>query len=233
MIIVKEVISVEKTILIADDEHRIRRMLKDYLRGQNYNILEAKDGQEALDVFYANNSRIECVILDIMMPQVDGIEVLKEIRDCSDVPVIMLTAKGEEYDQLTAFKNGADDYVCKPFSLTLLAARLEAVIKRGNKEHDSIIVAGDIKIDKKRTAVYVKDKELTLTPKEYELICYFIRNTGATLSREQILNSVWNYDYCGDLRTVDTHIKQLRAKLGECGGYIKTLYGFGYRFDEE
>ena len=220
-----------KTILIVDDENRIRRMLKDYLTGHGYNILEAKDGQEALDVFYANNSKIECIILDVMMPNIDGIEVLKEIREHSGVPVIMLTAKGEEYDQLTAFKNGADDYVCKPFSLTLLLARLEAVMKRGNKEQNDIIVSGDIKVDKKRTAVYVNDVEITLTPKEYELVCYFIKNKGATLSREQILNSVWNYDYCGDLRTVDTHIKQLRSKLGECGSYIKTLYGFGYRFD--
>ena len=221
----------EKTILIADDEQRIRRMVKDYLRGQDFNVLEAKDGQEALEVFYANNSKIECVILDVMMPEVDGISVLEEIRECSDVPVIMLTAKGEEYDQLTAFKMGADDYVCKPFSLTLLAARIDAVIKRSKKEQEDIVVAGEIKIDKKRTAVYVSGKELTLTPKEYELICYFVRNEGTTLSREQILNSVWNYDYCGDLRTVDTHIKQLRAKLSECGTYIKTLYGFGYRFD--
>lgn len=223
----------QKTILIADDENRIRRMLKDYLSGHNYNILEAKDGSEALDIFYANNSKIECVVLDVMMPHLNGIEVLKEIREHSDVPVIMLTAKGEEYDQLTAFRNGADDYVCKPFSLTLLLARLEAVIKRGNKEPNDIVVLGDIKVDKKRTAVYVKDKELALTPKEYELVCYFIKNKGVTLSREQILNSVWNYDYCGDLRTVDTHIKQLRSKLSECGSYIKTLYGFGYRFDEE
>ena len=220
-----------KTILIADDENRIRRMLKDYLSGHGYDILEAKDGQEALDVFYANNSKIECVVLDVMMPNLDGIEVLKELREHSDVPVIMLTAKGEEYDQLTAFKNGADDYVCKPFSLTLLLARIEVAIKRGTKEQTDVIVSGDIKVDKKRTTVYVKDVEVALTPKEYELVCYFIKNKGATLSREQILNSVWNYDYCGDLRTVDTHIKQLRSKLGECGSYIKTLYGFGYRFD--
>lgn len=221
----------ERTILIADDEQRIRRMIKDYLRGKDYNILEAKDGQEALDVFYSNNSKIECIILDVMMPKIDGMGVLEEIRDCSDVPVIMLTAKGEEYDQLTAFKNGADDYVCKPFSLTLLAARVEAVIKRSKKEKTEIVIAGDIKIDKKRTAVYVFEKELSLTPKEYELLCYFVSNEGATLSREQILNSVWNYDYCGDLRTVDTHVKQLRSKLKECGKYIKTLYGFGYRFE--
>lgn len=221
----------EKTILIADDEQRIRRMIKDYMRGLGYIVMEAKNGQEALDIFYANNSKIDCVVLDIMMPEVDGTEVLAEIRDCSEVPVIMLTAKGEEYDQLNAFKLGADDYVCKPFSLTLLAARIEAVIKRSRREQEEIITAGDIKIDKKRTTVYVCEKELTLTPKEYELICYFARNEGTTLSREQILNSVWNYDYCGDLRTVDTHVKQLRAKLEDCGGYIKTLYGFGYRFD--
>lgn len=221
----------KKTVLIADDEQRIRRMVKDYLRGQGFNVLEAEDGEEALEVFYANNSKIDCIILDVMMPNQDGMSVLEELRGFSDVPVIMLTARGEEYDQLAAFKRGADDYVCKPFSLTLLSARIDAVIKRSKRETEEIVTAGEIKIDKKRTAVYVSGKEITLTPKEFELICYFVLNSGTTLSREQILNSVWNYDYCGDLRTVDTHIKQLRAKLSEFGSYIKTMYGFGYRFE--
>lgn len=222
----------EKTILIAEDEQRIRRMLNDYLRGRGYKILEAKDGEEATEIFYANNNKIDCIVLDIMMPKKDGMEVLSEIRECSSIPVIMLTAKGEEYDQLAAFRQGADDYVCKPFSLTLLAARIEAVIKRSMKEKAEAVEIGNIKIDKMRTAVYVGDTEISLTPKEYELLCFFSLNEGVTLSREQILNSVWNYDYCGDLRTVDTHVKQLRSKLGDCGAYIKTVYGFGYRFDE-
>ena len=222
----------EKTLLIDEDEQRIRRMLHDYLRGSGYKILEARDGEEATDIFYANNSKIDCVVLDIMMPKKDGMAVLEEIRECSHVPVIMLTAKGEEYDQLSAFRMGADDYVTKPFSLTLLAARIEAVIKRSMKEQEEIVEIGDIKIDKRRTAVFVEGKEIKLTPKEYELLCYFALNIGATLSREQILNSVWNYDYCGDLRTVDTHVKQLRAKLKDCCSYIRTIYGFGYRFDK-
>lgn len=221
-----------KTILVADDEARIRRMLTDFLTSCGYHIMEAKDGVEAVDVFYSNNSKIDCILLDVMMPGMNGLEVLEEIRSVSLVPVILLTAKSEEYDQLAGFKAGADDYITKPFSPTLLLARLEAVLKRCSKSSDKLISVGDIVVDEIKKEVRKKGKTLNLTPKEFELLSYFVLNRGVTLSREQILNAVWNYDYCGDLRTVDTHVKQLRAKLEECSGYIKTVYRFGYQFEE-
>ncbi|MBQ7792759.1 MAG: response regulator transcription factor [Clostridia bacterium] len=222
-----------KTILIADDEQRIRRMLTDFLKSCGYQTMEAKDGQEAIDIFYANNSKIDCIILDVMMPHRNGLEVLSEIREISLVPVIMLTAKSEEYDQLAGFKAGADDYITKPFSPTLLVARLEAVLKRCGKSDKDITIVGDITIDETKKEVKYREQVISLTPKEFELLSYFALNEGVTLSREQILNSVWNYDYCGGLRTVDTHVKQLRAKLKDAGKYIHTIYSFGYRFEEE
>lgn len=222
-----------KTILIVDDEQRIRRMLTDFLRSCGYQTMEAKDGQEAIDIFYSNNSKIDCIILDVMMPNMNGLEVLAEIREISLVPVIMLTAKSEEYDQLAGFKAGADDYITKPFSPTVLVARLEAVLKRCSKSDNDMITVGDITIDELKKEVKYRETTLTLTPKEFELLSYFALNVGVTLSREQILNAVWNYDYCGGLRTVDTHVKQLRAKLKDAGKYIHTIYSFGYRFEAE
>jgi DNA-binding response OmpR family regulator len=218
-------------ILIVDDEFRIRRMLSDFLKSYGYRTVEAKDGVEALEIFYANNNKIEAILLDIMMPKKDGLEVLKEIRENSLVPVIMLTAKSEEYDQLAGFKVGADDYISKPFSPSVLLARLEAVLRRTSKVKGKILSAGKITVDDSKKAVTFQDKTLELTPKEYDLLLYFIQNNGLLVTREQILNYVWNYDYSGDLRTVDTHIKQLRAKLGEECRYIKTVHGFGYKFE--
>jgi DNA-binding response OmpR family regulator len=219
------------TILIVDDEIRIRRMLVDFLKSCGYITLEAKDGQDAVDVFYANNSKVDCIILDVMMPKLDGFEVLKEIREVSLVPIIMLTAKSEEYDELLGFKCGADDYITKPFSPTLLLARLEAVLKRCHKIKDGIISIGDIRIDESKKEVMLEDKIVPLTPKEFELLSYLVANKNTALSRQRVLNSVWNYDYLGDLRTVDTHIKQLRAKLMENGKCIKTVHGFGYKLE--
>lgn len=221
-----------KTILIADDEQRILRMLSDFLKSQGYGVITANNGEEAIDIFYGNNSKIDCIILDVMMPKRNGLQVLEEIREISLVPVIMLTAKSEEYDQLAGFKAGADDYITKPFSPTVLLARLEAVLKRCSKFEEGVLAVGDISVDSLKKEVKYKDSPLALTPKEFDLLSYFALNKGVTLSREQILNAVWNYDYCGDLRTVDTHVKQLRAKLKLAGSYIKTIYGFGYKFEE-
>ncbi|MDF2685829.1 MAG: two component transcriptional regulator [Clostridia bacterium] len=220
-----------EVILIVDDDLRIRRMISDFLKSNGYSTLEAKDGQEALDVFYANNNKIEAILLDIMMPKKDGLEVLKEIRENSLMPVILLTAKSEEYDQLAGFKEGADDYIPKPFSPTLLLARLQAVLRRTSKVKGKIISVGKITVDDSKKSVICCEKPLELTPKEYDLLLYFIQNEDLLVTREQILNYVWNYDYSGDLRTVDTHIKQLRAKFGEDCRYIKTIHGFGYKFE--
>lgn len=216
------------TILIAEDEIRIRRMLKDFLSSCNYTVLEAEDGNKALDQFYAN-SKIDLILLDVMMPGKDGFEVLKEVRDSSMIPIIMLTAKSQEYDQLFGFKHGADDYVTKPFSPVILLAHIEAVLKRCKNAVEETINIGDIKIDKVGMIVRVNNKRLDLTPKEYDLLLYMICNIDIVLSREQILNKVWNYDYLGDSRTVDTHIKQLRSKIGS--QYIQTIHGRGYRFE--
>ena len=216
------------TILIAEDEARIRRMLKDLLTSCNYKVLEAEDGQQAAELFYANNSRVDLVLLDVMMPRKDGFEVLALIREVALTPVIMLTAKSQEYDQLYGFKHGADDYITKPFSPILLLARLEAVLKRCRNKAEEIKRIGDISIDRGSMMVKVRDTAVYLTPKEYDLLTYMADNPNTVLSREQILNEVWNYDYIGDSRTVDTHVKQLRAKLGT--DHIQTIHGRGYRF---
>ncbi|MHC1748543.1 MAG: response regulator transcription factor [Cellulosilyticaceae bacterium] len=219
------------TILIAEDEMRIRRMLSDFFKSNGYAVLEAQDGQEALDIFYRQMSKIDLILLDVMMPYKNGFDVLKEIREASLVPVIMLTAKSEEYDQLNGFKKGADDYIAKPFSPTLLLARVEAVLKRTGKNKDAPIIVGSIMIDYRKQVVECEGCALDLTPKEYDLLSYLVQNQEIVVSRESILNQVWNYDYIGDVRTVDTHIKQLRAKLGKKGQYIKTVHGRGYRFE--
>ena len=216
------------TILIAEDESRIRRMLKDFLTSCNYKVIEAEDGKQAMEQFYANNSRLDLVLLDVMMPYKDGFEVLSAIREVSLLPVIMLTAKSQEYDQLYGFKHGADDYIMKPFSPVILLAHIEAVLKRCRNKSEEAKVYGEISIDKASMVVRVGTKEISMTPKEYDLLIYMTDNVNTVLSREQILNDVWNYDYIGDGRTVDTHIKQLRSKLGTDN--IQTIHGRGYRF---
>lgn len=216
-------------ILMADDELRMRRLVGDFLKREGYLLIEAADGQEALDLFQ-ENSDIELVILDVMMPKYDGWTVCREIRKNSQVPVIMLTARGEEADELFGFDLGADEYIAKPFSLRILAARVQALLRRsgGTKDVKSF---GGLEIDDNGRYVYVDGERVDMSPKEYELLLYFAEHPGRALSREQILNAVWNYDYFGDVRTVDTHIKKLRLKLGEKGEWIQTVRGLGYRFE--
>ena len=221
----------ELKILDVDDESRMRKLVKDFLVKKQYKVLEAGDGEEAIEVFFGNKD-ISLIILDVMMPKMDGWEVCKEIRKFSKVPIIMLTAKSEENDELKGFELGVDEYISKPFSPKILVARVDAILRRANKiGADMTIEAGDIKIDKAAHIVKVKDKEIELSFKEFELLTYFIENKGIALSRENILNNVWNYDYFGDARTIDTHVKKLRSKLGDCGDYIKTVWGMGYKFE--
>ena len=221
----------ELKILVVDDESRMRKLVKDFLVKKQYKVLEAGDGEEAIEVFFGNKD-ISLIILDVMMPKMDGREVCKEIRKFSKVPIIMLTAKSEENDELKGFELGVDEYISKPFSPKILVARVDAILRRANKiGADMTIEAGDIKIDKAAHIVKVKDKEIELSFKEFELLTYFIENKGIALSRENILNNVWNYDYFGDARTIDTHVKKLRSKLGDCGDYIKTVWGMGYKFE--
>lgn len=217
-------------ILVADDEDRIRKLVGDFLSRSGYEIIEAEDGGEALRL--ATTEPVpDLIILDVMMPVLDGWTVLSEIRRQNNVPVILLTAKGTENDQLGGFRLGADDYITKPFSPSLLVARVEALLKRGSRVSENEPICGDISIDEVAHVAYVKGKPLELTPKEYNLLLYFIENRGVALSREKILNGVWNYDYFGDLRTVDTHVKQLRSKLGDAGNMIVTVRGVGYRLE--
>ena len=215
-------------ILIVDDETRMRKLIGDFLLNNGFDIVEASDGEEALKVFYSTKG-ISLIILDVMMPKLDGYEVLRTIREESKVPVILLTAKGEENDQLKGFVSGADDYFQKPFSPQVLVARINAVLKR-NDVSDQKIEIGGIKIDKTAHQVYIDEKPVEFSFKEFELLDYLIENKGIALTREKILNAVWNFDYYGDARTVDTHIKKVRAKLGKKGDYVKTLWGFGYKF---
>lgn len=215
--------------MIAEDEPRIRRMVKDFLSSCNYSVIEAEDGKQATDIFYAMNSKIDLILLDVMMPHKDGFEVLAEIRDVSLVPVVMLTAKSEEYDQLSGFKHGADDYVTKPFSPIILLAHIEAILRRCKNNTNELINVGQIVINTESMVVTLHDKPINLTPKEYDLLLFLTDNKDTVLTRERILNEVWNYDYLGDIRTVDTHIKQLRSKIGT--RYIQTIHGKGYRFE--
>ncbi len=217
-------------ILVADDEDRIRKLVGDFLSRSGYEIIEAADGGEAVRLA-TTNPPPDLVILDVMMPVLDGWTVLSEIRRQNNVPVILLTAKSTENDQLGGFRLGADDYITKPFSPSLLVARVEALLKRGGKVSENKLVCGDIRVDEVAHVAYEKDRPLELTPKEYNLLLYFIENRGVALSREKILNGVWNYDYFGDLRTVDTHVKQLRSKLGDSGRMIVTVRGVGYRLE--
>ena len=218
-------------ILVVDDENRMRKLVKDFLQRENFEVLEAGDGSEALDVFFAHQD-IALMILDVMMPKMDGWEVVKTIRKYSQVPIIMLTARSEERDELQGFELGVDEYISKPFSPKILVARVNAILRRtlGNTAGD-VIEAGDIKIDKAAHIVKINDKMIDLSYKEFELLSYFVENQGIALSREKILNNVWNYDYFGDARTIDTHVKKLRSKLGDRGEYIKTIWGMGYKFE--
>ncbi|MCR5686931.1 MAG: response regulator transcription factor [Lachnospiraceae bacterium] len=218
-------------ILVADDESRMRKLVSDFLVRKDYQVVEAADGQEALDIFFEQKD-IDLVILDVMMPKMDGWEVLKEIREYSQVPVIMLTAKGDERDELNGFDLGADEYISKPFSPKILVARVEALLRRSNLiTEEAKLETGGIVLDKAGHTVTIDGKGIELSFKEFELLAYFMENQGLALSREKILNHVWNYDYFGDARTIDTHVKKLRAKMGEKGDYIKTIWGMGYKFE--
>lgn len=219
-------------ILVVDDESRMRKLIKDFLVKSGYEVLEAEDGERAVDMFLSVKD-IALLILDVMMPKMDGWEVCREIRKNSKVPIIMLTAKASESDELRGFELGVDEYISKPFSPKILVARVEAVLRRSNAAvAEEIIYAGDIVIDKSAHQVTIDGKVIELSYKEFELLTYFAENQGIALSREKILNNVWNYDYFGDARTIDTHVKKLRNKLGEKGGdYIKTIWGMGYKFE--
>lgn len=220
-------------VLVVDDESRMRKLVKDFLAKKEFYVLEAEDGAEAIDVFFAEKD-IALVILDVMMPRMDGWQVCREIRAVSDVPIIMLTARSDERDELLGFELGVDEYISKPFSPKILVARVEAILRRSNViGADNLITAGKISMDKAAHEVKADGKTVDLSYKEFELLSYFMENQGIALSREKILNSVWNYDYFGDARTIDTHVKKLRNKLGEQGEYIKTIWGMGYKFEVE
>lgn len=220
-----------KRILIADDEPLIRKLVKDFLKKEGFTVIEAEDGKEAIDMFNENKGKLDLVILDVMMPIYDGWSVCREIRKTSDIPILMLTARGEESDEVFGFDLGADEYVTKPFSPNILVTRIKAILRRVHEPKSDAMNFANIAIDEQAHSVTIHGKIIDLSPKEYELLVYFAQNKGIALSREQILNSVWDYDYFGDLRTVDTHIKRLRFKLGEEGNIIQTVRGLGYRFE--
>lgn len=222
----------KRCILIADDEPKMVRALRDFFNANGFCVLEAENGIKAFDLFYEYANKIDVILLDVMMPEQDGLTTLKAIRkESSFVPVILLTAKGEEYDQLSGFSNGADDYITKPFSPSLLMARVEAVLRRFGKDSRKDIVAGEISINAITRTVCLSGEELDLTRREYDLLYYLMVNRSLTFSREQLLNNVWGYDFEGGCRTVDTHIRQLRSKLGNCSDYIKTVHCIGYQFE--
>lgn len=218
-------------ILVVDDEARLRRLVKDFLVKADYTVLEAGDGEEALDIFYANQD-ISLIILDVMMPKLDGWQVCREVRSVSKVPIIMLTAKAEEHDELMGFELGVDEYVSKPCSPKVLTARVGAILRRTNPEIDNPIMEyKGVKLDKSAHVVKIDDKDIELSFKEFELLTFFMENIGVALSREKILNNVWNFDYYGDARTIDTHVKKLRSKMGEKGALINTIWAMGYKFE--
>ena len=218
-------------ILVVDDESRMRKLVRDFLERAGFQVLEAGDGMDALDVFY-DNQDIGLIILDVMMPKMDGWEVCREIRKESKVPIIMLTARGEERDELNGFELGVDEYIYKPFSPKILVARVNALLRRtSGLAMDQTVSAGGIEIDKAAHIVKIDGNPVDLSFKEFELLTYFMENQGIALSREKILNNVWNYDYFGDARTIDTHVKKLRNKLGDKGEYIRTIWGMGYKFE--
>ncbi len=219
-------------ILVVDDESRMRKLVKDFLVKNNYEVLEAGDGEAAEEIFF-NEKDIALIVLDVMMPKLDGWQVCRDIRQYSKVPIIMLTAKSDEKDELLGFELGVDEYISKPFSPKILVARVEAILRRTNQLTKSeILTCGGIEIDKAAHQVLIDGEEIDLSYKEFELLTYFVENKGIALSREKILNSVWNYDYFGDARTIDTHVKKLRSKMGEKGDMIKTIWGMGYKVEE-
>lgn len=218
-------------ILVVDDESRMRKLVRDFLEREGFAVIEAGDGQEAVEIFYENKD-IALIILDVMMPHMDGWETCREIRKDSKVPIIMLTARSEEQDELQGFELGVDEYISKPFSPKILVARVEAILRRTNAiSQDKLLQVNGIEIDKSAHIVRIDGKEIELSFKEFELLTYFLENQGIALSREKILNNVWNYDYFGDARTIDTHVKKLRSKMGEKGDCIKTIWGIGYKFE--
>ena len=217
-------------ILVVDDEPRMRKLVKDFLTVKGFKVVEAEDGEQAIDIFFEEKD-IALILLDVMMPKMDGWEVLKTIRQYSQIPILMLTARGEEQDELQGFKLGADEYISKPFSPKILVARVEAILRRSSQGSKELIEIGGIRIDKSAHQVEIDGVPVDLSYKEFELMTYFAENQGIALSREKILNNVWNYDYFGDARTIDTHVKKLRSKLGEKGEYIKTIWGMGYKFE--
>lgn len=217
-------------VLVVDDEARMRKLVKDFLTVKGYRVLEAADGEEAVELFFAQKD-IALILLDVMMPKMDGWDVVKAIRKVSQVPIIMLTARGEERDELQGFNLGVDEYISKPFSPKILVARVEAILRRSNVVSNDLLEKGGIRVDKAAHMVTIDGKNIDLSYKEFELLTYFMENQGLALSREKILNNVWNYDYFGDARTIDTHVKKLRSKMGEKGDYIKTIWGMGYKFE--
>ncbi len=218
-------------VLIVDDEQRMRKLIRDFLTAKGFSILEAEDGEKGLAVFEENKNNINLVLLDVMMPKLDGWSVLRQIRQESNVPVIMLTARGEEQDELFGFELGVDEYISKPFSPKILVARVEAILKRTKKDEKEIKDYGGIEIDKEGRTVKIDGKLIELSLREYELLTYLVENENIALSRDKILNNVWNYDYYGDSRTIDSHIKKIRHKLGKKGKYIQTMRGVGYKFE--
>ena len=219
--------------MVVDDESRMRKLVRDFLAREGFQVIEAADGEEAVDLFYENRD-VALIILDVMMPKMDGWQTCREIRAESKVPIIMLTAKGDEQDELKGFDLGVDEYISKPFSPKILVARVEAILRRSGKgQEDQLLSAGGIEINKTAHEVSVDGKKIELSFKEFELLSYFLENQGIALSREKILNHVWNYDYFGDARTIDTHVKKLRSKLGDKGDLIRTIWGMGYKFEVE
>ena len=228
----------EESILVVDDEERMRKLIKDFLTNKGYHILEAEDGEKALEIYQENKSKIMLILLDVMMPKLDGWSVLRQIRqENKELPIIMLTARGEEQDELFGFELGVDEYISKPFSPKILVARVEAILKRTGKNEKEIKDLGGIQIDKEGRTVSVDGKPIELSLREYELLLYLVQNENIALSRDKILNNVWNYDYYGDTRTIDSHVKKIRHKLGKKGEsykkskYIKTIRGIGYKFE--
>ena len=222
---------VNNCILVVDDEARMRKLIRDFLAAKGFSILEAEDGEKALEVFEENKNKITLILLDVMMPKLDGWSVLRQIRQESKVPIIMLTARGEEQDELFGFELGVDEYISKPFSPKILVARVEAILKRTNQDIKEVKEYGGIEIDKEGRTVKVDGKVVELSLREYELLTYLVENQNIALSRDKILNNVWNYDYYGDSRTIDSHIKKIRHKLGKKGKYIQTMRGVGYKFE--
>lgn len=217
-------------ILVVDDESRIRKIIRDFLVREGYGVCEAEDGEAALDIFCSNND-IDLIIMDVMMPKMDGWQLCKEVRKLSKVPILMLTAKSEEQDELKGFELGVDEYISKPFSPKILTARVNALLRRTTGDNEEILDIAGITVNKIAHTVTIDGKEIDLSFKEFELLTYFMENRGIALSREKILNNVWNYDYYGDARTIDTHVKKLRSKMGEKGKFISTIWGMGYKFE--